>query len=709
MANRKYQKPNFTVDEFIELHHVRKLTVKEISDNFNMLSDHVSVYARNVLKLEIFRYTSRHIDKISDEQRNLIIETYKRTLTMVATVAELNIDRNIVSLVIKEANIDVKLYRGKNQSNKLKNKLKRTPEDYVEILKPRNITPLEDYRGDVNILHRCDICLNEWKANPGNIIHSESGCPECAIKSNAKARALAPSEYVKRLSNFCPTLEVVEDYISHGTKVMHRCKTCSHEWKKLPVPGPITSSGCPVCTLPSTPVYVPEKIKELYLSIEQSRSYLDLIKEIGDYVSGTNYDDESYRYGMWKKKGFDDYSSYLRVNNKVHCEECDVCFDQDTKLNTARMVCSDKCDELNLEKRKKSRIAKFIYQESFKNHKECVICGTLIKKKDSLMTGGNIICSTECLAIRKEDMRQFHVSHWTVAFWMNKGFSEKDANSIISKIQRNNSPRCTEHWTKKGFSEEDSKKKVSELQQMYAEIYIENSTHEERQLKSSFIVAFWMARGYTEVEAKAKIKNIASNFTLEFFVNKYGETDGRMMYKERLDNQKYYGSLEYAKLKHGDELGEEVWSRKFNSRKYYSQIAEEMFNSIYSKISHLPFNVYFKPHSNEFLKINHKCNFYDFTIPAINYVIEFNGNYWHADPEIYESDYVDSRWNGLTAAEIWENDRMKCEFIKSFGFDLDVIWEEDYVNSKEQIVNSCVDKILKKYEEKLVKDKLENK
>lgn len=84
----------------------------------------------------------------------------------------------------------------------------------------------------------------------------------------------------------------------------------------------------------------------------------------------------------------------------------------------------------------------------------------------------------------------------------------------------------------------------------------------------------------------------------------------------------------------------------------------------------------------------------DIYIPELNLVVEYFGDYWHCNPKKYNSSYFNKKKN-MTAEEIWNYDRMKVDLIKSYGYNLEVIWESDIKNNNKKIL-----KILKKYDTK---------
>lgn len=53
-------------------------------------------------------------------------------------------------------------------------------------------------------------------------------------------------KYIAEVAEINPNIEVVEEYINDGTKILHRCKICGHEWKPKPS-NILQHHGCPVC------------------------------------------------------------------------------------------------------------------------------------------------------------------------------------------------------------------------------------------------------------------------------------------------------------------------------------------------------------------------------------------------------------------------------------------------------------------------------
>ena len=60
-------------------------------------------------------------------------------------------------------------------------------------------------------------------------------------------------------------------------------------------------------------------------------------------------------------------------------------------------------------------------------------------------------------------------------------------------------------------------------------------------------------------------------------------------------------------------------------------------------------------------------------------LIEFNGDYWHCNPDKYKSDFF-HHIKKMCAYDIWHNDAKRLETISSLGYKILVIWENEYKN-----------------------------
>lgn len=63
----------------------------------------------------------------------------------------------------------------------------------------------------------------------------------------AKVKKLTHDEYKKKVEETSSNIEVVEEYINMCTKILHKCKICGHEWNAKPS-DIVTGHGCPICS-----------------------------------------------------------------------------------------------------------------------------------------------------------------------------------------------------------------------------------------------------------------------------------------------------------------------------------------------------------------------------------------------------------------------------------------------------------------------------
>ena len=99
-----------------------------------------------------------------------------------------------------------------------------------------------------------------------------------------------------------------------------------------------------------------------------------------------------------------------------------------------------------------------------------------------------------------------------------------------------------------------------------------------------------------------------------------------------------------------------------------------------------------KSHS---IKIDEKWYFPDILID--NYlVIEFFGNYWHANPKFYKE--TDIIHHNLTARDIWNSDKNRISVLENNGYKVVIIWEDKWKNYKQRVKDIITDEIYAIYD-----------
>jgi hypothetical protein len=163
--------------------------------------------------------------------------------------------------------------------------------------------------------------------------------------------------------------------------------------------------------------------------------------------------------------------------------------------------------------------------------------------------------------------------------------------------------------------------------------------------------------------------------------------------RENKLNGKYKGrsSLSHYQLLYGKRKGQKIFNDKINkllisaNKNRKSNIADELFNNIVTKI---PIEC------EKIIKYENKR--YQVDCYYDNKIIEFFGNYWHANPTKYNKNSIIIKYGKkkIFAHEIWKEDGKRIKNLKK-KYKILIIWEEDYVNNKENVFNKCI-KFLKK-------------
>lgn len=181
---------------------------------------------------------------------------------------------------------------------------------------------------------------------------------------------------------------------------------------------------------------------------------------------------------------------------------------------------------------------------------------------------------------------------------------------------------------------------------------------------------YYLNEGMSKEEAKKVLHDRQATFSLYKCIKKYGEVEGIKRFNER--QQKWIKSLNKSFNKNGD------------GRSPQSKFAKTLIKEC-CKYFHIQV-----PKKEKWMydKYYHKAFAYDFCFK--NKIIEFNGDYWHANPKIYDKNFINKTSN-LTAQEIWDKDKEKKRCAESAGYKVLYIWEKDYRENPDKELKKCID------------------
>lgn len=213
--------------------------------------------------------------------------------------------------------------------------------------------------------------------------------------------------------------------------------------------------------------------------------------------------------------------------------------------------------------------------------------------------------------------------------------------------------------------------------------------------------------------------NKSRSVTLENLIKKYGEDEGLERFEVYCKRQQYTTSIEYFIEKYGEDEGEKKWNQFCTDRGRSSNISFVMkkYNITYNEAETLLSERYKGPTfvSNKEIKFinNFLLNitedvytyknrqfciwskellaplFYDLTCSKNKKIIEYNGDYWHCNPNRYSDNFYLKQAN-RTASEIWKRDELKIKAAKDRGFEVFTVWESEYDSNPDQVIKNIL-------------------
>jgi hypothetical protein len=209
-------------------------------------------------------------------------------------------------------------------------------------------------------------------------------------------------------------------------------------------------------------------------------------------------------------------------------------------------------------------------------------------------------------------------------------------------------------------------------------------TKENLILRHGTEVGTKMWEDYCERQAYAGCK-------LEYFVEKYGKEKGLEEYR-RVCKDKRITYDNFIK-KYGENEGALKWisyvTKKNNN---YSGVSVELFYTLDEMYEISRINSRYGDKNNGELSLNleiggeHKLVSLDYTL--FDKVIEFYGDFYHANPKRYrEDDIILTR----PAKLIWEKNRKRIEAIEKAGYKVKIVWEGDFYKDPKRVISECLD------------------
>ena len=269
--------------------------------------------------------------------------------------------------------------------------------------------------------------------------------------------------------------------------------------------------------------------------------------------------------------------------------------------------------------------------------------------------------------------------------------------SDLFKGDKNPNAKCntTEEYRKSISPFSKSFKKYEGMTDDEKEKQIREYLQCDRDDRNTNQVKYWINKGYSEEEAKQKVSERQSTFTLEKCIERYGEEEGTRRYIERQKNwsakvEEQYRQGLFSKTPHSFSLNSNIYS------KFEKDIVDSILESLDININDV---CCYKTSQFRLENTNESCKnkIFSYDLKIGNKIIEFNGDFWHMNPDVYDSDYIHP-YSNLSAEEKWEIDEIKHQCALENGYDVLTIWENEYNKNKETTIQKCIEFLMNDYE-----------
>jgi G:T-mismatch repair DNA endonuclease (very short patch repair protein) len=227
---------------------------------------------------------------------------------------------------------------------------------------------------------------------------------------------------------------------------------------------------------------------------------------------------------------------------------------------------------------------------------------------------------------------------------------------VKDKLQGKLTPSQPKFWVeKKGLSEEKAQKRAKQNQ---SEAHKNRSSESYESIWKS---GFWEKKGLSEEEAKKKVSEIQSRNS-----EKASKFEGKSHTAE--SKRKIASSMSSV-----IEGNKSEWVEHFNSDGFGSKLEREIGDWVEKSITNIQRN--YELETGDVVDIIDGDK-----------VIEVYGDFWHCHPDMFEEDerhpVLEER-----ASKVREKDHQRKNRIEEAGYDIIVIWENDWNEHTKQAKN----------------------
>lgn len=163
---------------------------------------------------------------------------------------------------------------------------------------------------------------------------------------------------------------------------------------------------------------------------------------------------------------------------------------------------------------------------------------------------------------------------------------------------------------------------------------------------------------------------------LSWFQNKYGDEEGKKRWQDK--TEKWLNTLSQ---KSEEELNDINRRKVKKSGCFYSKQEKDLYYTLKQEFPMLTDQWCLKENGSE------KRFLYDMTLEKK--IIEYNGDFWHANPLSFDKTFVNPYTNE-SFEDIRKKDERKLAVAINQGYKVLVVWESDYRKNKQKEIERCL-------------------
>lgn len=205
---------------------------------------------------------------------------------------------------------------------------------------------------------------------------------------------------------------------------------------------------------------------------------------------------------------------------------------------------------------------------------------------------------------------------------------------------------------------------------------------------------------YGEIKGNEIARKRWDNNSLQSFIDREGEEIGTKKYNEFCLKTKLMHNLDNLIELFGEEEGRIRYARITWQVGRSSKISNELFETIMQqqKMDFQEDDVYYGNkeyciflNKDERIIMEQKMIFPDFLVKSKKKIIEFFGDVWHGNPEIYSMEDCPHPFRkGVSVKELHEQDEKRINIMKSKNYDIMIVWEKEYKENKKLTIEKCL-------------------